>query len=109
MKRELVQEKIASIGPYDLEGSVENAIEAFSVWKTCDGYERTYIEVEIDWFYECPGVPQLLIMGERYENDKELEKRKQRVQKAKEKAAKRKATIKEKELKILERLKKKYE
>lgn len=109
MKRRLVLEKQVPIDYYPYqEKDIEDFISYLQHLKTFGSTEHTVkVCLGIESYYDCPD--DLNVVFVRYENDKEYAKRMKVSKEEKEKTRKRKEKIKQEELLLLEKLKRKYE
>lgn len=116
MKRMTITENVKDFSYLisSLEGSIDGAISWLEhIKEECEkvGYIKVWIEVD----YFSTGFPsfhdddrELVVKGERWETDKEFEKRKKRVERDKKKRVKEKEKKEEQERKLYKKLQKIY-
>jgi hypothetical protein len=103
MKKKIIEVELETISGYHFDGPIDQAIKALNSYKT-NGVTRIAVEsVGYD------GGVQFVLWQAREETDEEYEARLYEQRKKREKSKIARQTQREKELKELSRLKKKYE
>jgi hypothetical protein len=110
-KKKLI-EHLSTLSPYDLSGEIHTIID--SLQNLAEIYEKKgYSNLKLDYEYGYEGhESEFGLVGERFETDDEYARRLKRLEKAKAsakvRAKKAKEKKKQKEIKLYEKLRRKY-